>query len=65
MDETGTNYPRHLCNPSSWGPESYYDALAKAQKEAHEKEKEKETRKEPGLICNSHKEGNMEFNFFL
>ena len=44
IDETGTNYPRHLYNPSSWGPESYYDALAKAQKEAHEK-KEKEKHK--------------------
>ena len=50
IDEYGTNYPRNLFNPSSWGVESYYDALAKAQKEAHEK-KEKE----------KHKKGQVEF----
>lgn len=50
IDEYGTNYPRNLFNPSSWGVESYYDALAKAQKEAHEK-KEKE----------KHKRGQVEF----
>lgn len=45
IDEYGTNYPRNLFNPSSWGPESYYDVLAKAQKEAHDKkEKEKQKR---------------------
>ena len=41
IDEYGTNYPRNLFNPSSWGVDSYFDRLAKAQKEAHEK-KEKE-----------------------
>ena len=50
IDEYGTNYPRNLFNPSSWGVESYYDALAKAQKEAHEK-KEKE----------KHQKGQVEF----
>ena len=50
IDEYGTNYPRNLFNPSSWGVESYYDALAKAQKEAHDK-KEKE----------KHKKGQVEF----
>ena len=50
IDEYGTNYPRNLFNPSSWGMESYYDALAKAQKEAHDK-KEKE----------KHKKGAVEF----
>ena len=50
IDEYGTNYPRNLFNPSSWGVESYYDALAKAQKEAHEK-KEKE----------KHRKGQVEF----
>eukprot|EP00794_Sanderia_malayensis_P007861 gene7861-8711_t len=50
IDEYGTNYPKNLFNPSSWGPESYYDALAKAQKEAHDK-KEKE----------KHKKGQVEF----
>ncbi len=45
IDEYGTNYPRSLFNPTSWGPESYYDALSKAQKEAHDKkEKEKQKR---------------------
>lgn len=45
IDEKGTNYPPHLFNPSIWGKESYYEALAKAQKEEMEKrEKEKKER---------------------
>lgn len=41
IDEHGTNFPRHLYDPTIWGPESYYDSLAKTQKEHHDK-KEKE-----------------------
>jgi len=41
IDEHGTNFPKKLYDPSVWGPESYYDELAKKQKEYH-KEKEKE-----------------------
>lgn len=45
IDEHGTNFPRHLYDPSVWGPESYYDELAKTQKEHHDKkEKEKQKR---------------------
>ncbi|XP_057299906.1 SAP30-binding protein-like [Hydractinia symbiolongicarpus] len=45
IDEHGTNFPRHLYDPTKWGPQSYYDALAKKQKEHHDK-KEKEKLKE-------------------
>lgn len=42
IDEHGTNFPKKLYDPSIWGPESYYDELAKKQREYHrEKEKEK------------------------
>ena len=43
IDEHGTNFPKHIYDPSIWGPESYYDELAKAQKEYNDK-KEKEKR---------------------
>ena len=43
IDEKGTNYPPELYNPSIWGKESYYDALAKVQLEDMEK-REKERR---------------------
>jgi len=43
IDEHGTNFPKHIYDPSVWGPESYYDALTKAQREYSEK-KEKEKR---------------------
>jgi hypothetical protein len=46
IDEKGTNYPPELYNPLIWGPESYYDELARVQMEwIHEKEKEKEAKK--------------------
>jgi len=44
IEEHGTNYPKHLYDPSIWGPESFYDSLAKTQKEYHDK-KEKEKAK--------------------
>lgn len=43
IDEHGTNFPKHIYDPDMWGPESFYDALAKTQKEHHDK-KEKEKR---------------------
>ena len=43
IDEHGTNFPKRIYDPSIWGPESYYDALTKAQREYSEK-KEKEKR---------------------
>lgn len=42
INEHGTNFPKKLYDPTIWGPESYYDNLAKVQKEYHDrKEKEK------------------------
>jgi len=37
IDEFGTNYPVEIYDPHRWGPESYYDELAKAQKAEMEK----------------------------
>ncbi|ESN91486.1 hypothetical protein HELRODRAFT_165525 [Helobdella robusta] len=46
IDEKGTNYPPELYNPSIWGPESFYEELAKTQKiEMDRKEKEKKDKK--------------------
>lgn len=45
IDELGTNYPPEIFNQHNWGPESFYDQLAKRQKEEMEKrEKEKKER---------------------
>ncbi|XP_067118366.1 SAP30-binding protein isoform X2 [Centruroides vittatus] len=45
IDELGTNYPPEIYNQHNWGPESFYDQLAKRQKEEMEKrEKEKKER---------------------
>lgn len=44
LDETGSNYPKSLFDPTCWTEESYYENLSKAQKEAYEK-KEKEKAK--------------------
>jgi len=42
IEEHGTNFPREIYDPSVWGPDSYYEALAKTQKEYNtQKEKEK------------------------
>ncbi|NXR17306.1 S30BP protein, partial [Cinclus mexicanus] len=32
IDEIGTNYPKDMFDPHSWSEDSYYEALAKAQK---------------------------------
>ncbi|XP_069012293.1 SAP30-binding protein isoform X2 [Embiotoca jacksoni] len=32
IDELGTNYPKDMFNPHGWSEDSYYEALAKAQK---------------------------------
>ncbi|XP_070566376.1 SAP30-binding protein-like isoform X2 [Ptychodera flava] len=45
IDEMGTNYPSDMFDPHSWPEESYYEALAKAQKEDMAKrEKERKDR---------------------
>lgn len=49
IDEKGTNYPPELFDPYSWGKESYYDGLDKAQKldmEKREKERKERTKVE-------------------
>ncbi|CAH3189308.1 unnamed protein product [Porites evermanni] len=45
LDETGSNYPKSLFDPTCWTEESYYENLSKVQKEAYEK-KEKEKAKQ-------------------
>ena len=32
INELGTNYPADIYDPTSWGKESFYEELAKAQK---------------------------------
>ena len=41
IDEQGTNFPPHIYNPSIFGPESSYKALAEAQNENELKKKKK------------------------
>ncbi|XP_071497088.1 SAP30-binding protein-like [Diadema antillarum] len=42
IDELGSNYPKDMYDPYCWEESSYYEALAKAQKEEIQKRKEKE-----------------------
>ncbi|XP_063957092.1 SAP30-binding protein-like isoform X3 [Lytechinus pictus] len=42
IDELGTNYPKDMYDPYCWKESSYYDALAKAQREEIQKKKEKD-----------------------
>ncbi|XP_037978700.1 LOW QUALITY PROTEIN: SAP30-binding protein-like [Motacilla alba alba] len=44
IDEIGTNYPKDMFDPQSWSEDSYYEALAKAQKT--EMDKLKKAKKE-------------------
>lgn len=45
IDEKGSNYPPEVFDPHSWGKESFYDALDKAQKtEMEKREKERKDR---------------------
>lgn len=49
IDELGTNYPKDVYNPHGWDESSYYESLAKAQKEEmakREKEKKERTKVE-------------------
>lgn len=42
INEFGTNYPPHIYDPLQWGPESYYEELARVQKnEMLKRQKEK------------------------
>uniref|UniRef100_A0A3Q0SJC5 SAP30 binding protein n=1 Tax=Amphilophus citrinellus TaxID=61819 RepID=A0A3Q0SJC5_AMPCI len=61
IDELGTNYPKDMFDPHGWSEDSYYEALAKAQKvemdklEKAKKERTKVslTRKKRGLLCHT------------
>ncbi|NXS19105.1 S30BP protein, partial [Mystacornis crossleyi] len=44
IDEIGTNYPKDMFDPHSWSEDSYYEALAKAQKTEMDKLKAKRER---------------------
>ncbi|XP_015929623.1 SAP30-binding protein isoform X2 [Parasteatoda tepidariorum] len=45
IDEQGTNYPPEAYDPHCWGPESFYEELAKRQKEEMDKrDKERKDR---------------------
>lgn len=49
INELGTNYPPEIYDPLMWGKESYYESLAKAQKDdadRREKEKKEKTKVE-------------------
>ncbi|XP_051830108.1 SAP30-binding protein-like [Antechinus flavipes] len=49
IDELGTNYPKDIFDPSGWSEDSYYEALAKAQKiemDKLEKAKKERTKNE-------------------
>ncbi|XP_004557537.2 SAP30-binding protein isoform X1 [Maylandia zebra] len=61
IDELGTNYPKDMFDPHAWSEDSYYEALAKAQKvemDKLEKAKKERTKvslttKKSGLLCQS------------
>lgn len=47
INEFGTNYPPEIYDPIRWGPESYYEELAKVQKaemDRREKERKEKTK---------------------
>ncbi|XP_062234935.1 SAP30-binding protein isoform X3 [Platichthys flesus] len=52
IDELGTNYPKDMFNPHGWSEDSYYEALAKAQKvdmDKLEKAKKDRTKTHAGI----------------
>lgn len=46
IDELGSNFPPEIFDPHKWGPESFYEELAKRQKEVMEAYVEREKRKD-------------------
>ncbi|MXQ87070.1 hypothetical protein E5288_WYG007793 [Bos mutus] len=51
IDELGTNYPKDMFDPHGWSEDSYYEALAKAQKiEMDKLEKAKKERTKVSLL---------------
>ncbi|XP_037391568.1 SAP30-binding protein isoform X2 [Pygocentrus nattereri] len=58
IDELGTNYPKDMFDPHGWAEDSYYEALAKAQKVEMEKlEKAKKERTKIEFVTGT-KKGN-------
>ncbi|XP_071551065.1 uncharacterized protein [Panulirus ornatus] len=56
LDEMGTNYPLDMFDPHSWGKESYYDDLARVQKEEMDKrEKERKDKTKVDIISGTKK----------
>ncbi|XP_043241738.1 SAP30-binding protein-like isoform X2 [Amphibalanus amphitrite] len=56
IDEFGTNYPPELYDPSIWGKQSYYEELAKVQKEDMERrEKERKERTKVEVVTGTKK----------
>ncbi|XP_037073046.1 SAP30-binding protein-like [Pollicipes pollicipes] len=56
IDEFGTNYPPELYDPSIWGKQSYYDDLARVQKEDMERrEKERKERTKVEVVTGTKK----------
>ncbi|XP_041728818.1 SAP30-binding protein isoform X2 [Coregonus clupeaformis] len=65
IDELGTNYPKDMFDPHGWTEDSYYDALAKAQKAEMEKlEKAKKDRtkvRDTGVLFDLKRAPEIEF----
>lgn len=59
IDETGSNYPKSLFDPTCWPEESYYENLSKAQKEAYER-KVKQARTQVEFVSGTKKAGTEE-----
>jgi len=56
IDEFGTNYPPELYDPTIWGKQSYYDELARVQKEDMERrEKERKERTKVEVVTGTRK----------
>ncbi|XP_061562768.1 SAP30-binding protein [Phycodurus eques] len=63
IDELGTNYPKDMFDPHGWSEDSYYEALAKAQKVEMDKlEKAKKERTKVRLknrVCHRYEKGHQ------
>lgn len=56
LDEMGSNYPLDMFDPHCWGKESYYDELARVQKEEMDKrEKERKDKTKVDIISGTKK----------
>uniref|UniRef100_A0A670HZS8 SAP30 binding protein n=1 Tax=Podarcis muralis TaxID=64176 RepID=A0A670HZS8_PODMU len=53
IDELGTNYPKDMFDPHGWSEDSYYEALAKAQKIEMDKLEKAKKERTKIVICNA------------